>query len=420
MWWSGDWTLRWHEPVEGPRDGAEGAPAQLVVVEAGRRPPPGAEAEPAARPYAPLGRRGARARKKSGGAAGGPTRGADPTVPAPLHGLGPGGNAGGVDMSGDAELDLLGVHFTVAKICYATGRLAALPPLLRVIERARVQCAHDLDVELHRTTVRNENAYYCCIAQLMAARDPVAQRAARVALPPAPAPSASGDGGDVPGPAPPPTVAVDRRVVVCGDSHCLTPAWRCLDVGGETWCLVPALATGVKAWHLRPDSDFYPRYNFLSVLDGIEDGATVLFVLCEIDCREGLVLAAEKDRYDDLAHGIDTVVRLYVRLLLRIVDRKRIRALVHPVSPVLDVTRSIVLQFNRALRSSVERHAGRLEWVPLEGRLLERTPAREANGSTDPAACVGLRERFKFDGTHLAPAYLEELAAALASLPRRR
>ena len=79
------------------------------------------------------------------------------------------------------------------------------------------------------------------------------------------------------------------------------------------------------------------------------NGSTVLFVFCEIDCREGLVMATEKDRYASVAEGIKVVVDIYVDVLKKVSRRKNLRALVHPVVPVLDVTRHIVSAFNAPL-----------------------------------------------------------------------
>ena len=60
----------------------------------------------------------------------------------------------------DAELDVLALAYTGVKVLYA-GALSALPSLIRLIEPVREV------KDLHLTRVRNENAYYCCIAQLV-------------------------------------------------------------------------------------------------------------------------------------------------------------------------------------------------------------------------------------------------------------
>lgn len=46
---------------------------------------------------------------------------------------------------------------------------------------------------------------------------------------------------------------------LAGDSHCLTGAWRKVHLRGEARVLVPLLTTGLKAWHLRDDGQFYPK-----------------------------------------------------------------------------------------------------------------------------------------------------------------
>jgi len=46
---------------------------------------------------------------------------------------------------------------------------------------------------------------------------------------------------------------------LAGDSHCLTAAWRTVTLRGEKRQLVPLLSTGLKAWHLREESVFYPK-----------------------------------------------------------------------------------------------------------------------------------------------------------------
>ena len=136
---------------------------------------------------------------------------------------------------------------------------AALATLLPHVEKARVY------KKLHETSIRNENAYYCCAAQLMSTM-----------------------------PLPPPSHL--DQMYIAGDSHALAPAWRTLSWNGATRRLTPVLVTGLKAWHLRPESDFYPKANFEAAIAKIPDGADVIFAFGEIDCRpnEGFISAASK------------------------------------------------------------------------------------------------------------------------------
>eukprot|EP00947_MAST-08B_sp_MAST-8B-sp1_P000931 g931.t1 len=64
------------------------------------------------------------------------------------------------------ELDLLAVFFALVKILYNMGVLQLIPPLIRLLEPAR------RGQNIHSTLVRNEHAYYCCIAQTLAVQPP--------------------------------------------------------------------------------------------------------------------------------------------------------------------------------------------------------------------------------------------------------
>ena len=64
--------------------------------------------------------------------------------------------------------------------------------------------------------------------------------------------------------------------------------------------LVPKLVTGLKCWHLRDECDFYPKKHFENVMRTIPAKATVIFVFGEIDCREGLLEAVERCKYDSI------------------------------------------------------------------------------------------------------------------------
>jgi hypothetical protein len=150
------------------------------------------------------------------------------------------------------------------------GKFSSLPRLIALLEPIRV------GRELHRTTIRNEQAYYACIAQLLTIDAPPLR-----VLPP----------------------SSERDVYVCGDSHTLATAWREISLpsaDGEARrvLLRPALVTGLKHWHLRKESTFYPTINFWRVLATIPPRSRVIFLFGEIDCREGILSAVEKCKYE--------------------------------------------------------------------------------------------------------------------------
>jgi hypothetical protein len=67
----------------------------------------------------------------------------------------------------------------------------------------------------------------------------------------------------------------------------------------------------MKLWHIREESQFYPKINFYKGIEKSKNNlaylilnqtvppkSKVVFLFGEIDCREGLLIAIEKCFYD--------------------------------------------------------------------------------------------------------------------------
>ncbi|OQR99083.1 hypothetical protein ACHHYP_07371 [Achlya hypogyna] len=267
----------------------------------------------------------------------------------------------------EADWDLLALLFALVKVLFIEGCFRPLPGLLCLVEPVRARVGH----HLHETTIRNEHAYYCCIAQLLCVTEP---------------------------PLVPPPVLASEAIYVCGDSHTLPTAWRALP--SQSLRFVPALVTGLKHWHLRPESAFYPKHNFHNVVRRLPPRARVLFLLGEIDCREGILVAVEKCRYESLDEGMTATIGIFMKVLEALVAEHRFQALIHPVVPVLNETRHLVMRYNALFRAQVDK-ASFCTWIDCFDNLLD------ARGQ--------LRLEYALDGTHLHPAYIAQgLSAALA------
>jgi hypothetical protein len=184
-------------------------------------------------------------------------------------------------------------------------------------------------------------------------------------------------------------------VYVCGDSHALSPAWR--SVNGRL--LVPKLVTGLKHWHLREDSSFYPKKNFHQVVKTIPENSEVVWIFGEIDCREGLLLAVEKDRYKNLDEAMEKCIAIWMRESTKVIKGRKLKAWVHPVVPVLNETRTIVCKYNLLLKKAVDRSPD-MEWLDCFEEMLQVDKRGEG---------YELKESLKLDGTHLHPSYLSLL-----------
>ncbi|EFJ52545.1 hypothetical protein VOLCADRAFT_116030 [Volvox carteri f. nagariensis] len=287
---------------------------------------------------------------------------------------------GKVSYSSD-QLDELALLFTLAKVLFVGGALTAAARLCDLVEPMRRASA----VELHTTLIRNEAAYFGCVMQLLKDYPPPPAWPAQLPhtrLPPqAAADTSAGAGGaSASGSSPSP-------LYLCGDSHCLSAAWRLVNLRGQQRLLRPLLVTGCKVWHLRPSSEFYPKKQFEVTLQLLPDGAQVVLVLGEIDCREGLLLAVQKGKYGSIAEGIDATVAIYMEVLGRMVSERSMEVFVHPVPPVLNETRGVVTLFTAALRNAVTaaRNANptlrqRLHYLDFFNQLL--VPRRSAAGAS--------------------------------------
>lgn len=49
----------------------------------------------------------------------------------------------------------------------------------------------------------------------------------------------------------------------------------------------------------------------------------VIFIIGEIDCREGLLVAVERDRYASLAEGMERTIDIFLAALVKIIAVKK-------------------------------------------------------------------------------------------------
>ncbi|CAM9515637.1 unnamed protein product [Choristocarpus tenellus] len=124
-----------------------------------------------------------------------------------------------------------------------------------------------------------------------------------------------------------------------------------------------------------------------------------MFIFGEIDCREGILLAVEKGRYETVEQGMEETVSIFIKVAKALVKNRGFRAFIHPVIPVLNETRAIVKTYNRIFRRQVEATPC-LHWLDFFDDMLTEDGMK-------------LRPELELDGTHLSPAYLGLLEGTL-------
>ncbi|KAL4230516.1 hypothetical protein ACF0H5_010898 [Mactra antiquata] len=269
----------------------------------------------------------------------------------------------------DDEKYILAILFTFVKLLYVRGILACIPDIVTMLQPLYV------DKNLHLSFIRNEAAYFKCISELFTSYNTL--------------PSAR-------------LLSSERFIYMIGDSHCVTPAWQKIHVSGTSYIIHPVLITGLKIWHIRDDGCFYPKKHFYTAIKAIPNNAVVIVCLGEIDCREALLRCWEKARYDTIEDGMETLTKIYLQVMKSLQQNHHWKIFFHPVLPVLDITRPIVMQFNRILATKLLTEPS-FHWLNFVKDLLS-----EGEES--------LKEEFVFDGTHVHPKYVSLIADTLSEL----
>lgn len=135
-------------------------------------------------------------------------------------------------------------------------------------------------------------------------------------------------------------------------------------------------------------------------MKNIPVGSDVIFIIGEIDCREGILLATERDMYTSIQEGINTSTSIFMDVLSSLISKKKIKPFIHPVMPVLKETRQMVMAYNEIYQSKVHATKG-LKWLDFLHGLI--------NDSGN------LLPELMLDGTHVSPKYLSLLERAFQS-----
>ena len=263
------------------------------------------------------------------------------------------------------ELQLLAIYFTVIKIFFVKGEIELVNYLVKTTKPL-----FSMQNDLHKTLIRNEQAFYSCISQIFETL-------------------------------PPPMKEENvKKMYVVGDSHILPLAWRRLTIESEEYMVVPVLITGIKVWHLRKDSQFYTKASFDKFTNTMENGSPCIFLMGEIDCREGIQSAVENCFYDDLGESIDVLVDIYAKVLLNIRKRKKADVFVHPVPCVMkEGNVQVTNLFNERLQKRVLK-SPTIKWLDLLDQLNDKKTGF-------------VKEDFNLDGVHIHPKYLSIIQDSL-------
>jgi len=237
-----------------------------------------------------------------------------------------------------------------------------------------------------------------------------------------------------------------KPLYIVGDSHVLSLAWLQMDISARETpdlqrFLVPVVITGLKAWHVRPETRFFTRSNLCTMLadrlpqsqgsrDTLEtniDSLTIALSAGEIDCREGLG-GPKLEGYKQSCTGhVHRTVQEYVGAV-RVLSKNStncLQVLVMPVPPHADQStgrvagqisrRQATREWNEELRRLLVLHEhpstnGLVYLLDYEKRLL----AEGTNNTTEATTSYVLKKEFDADGTHMSCAFAIHFADAVS------
>ena len=208
------------------------------------------------------------------------------------------------------------------------------------------------------------------------------------------------------------TGEAERTIHVVGDSHTLTAANLVLPVDGIMTRLRTHLVFGCKVWHLIREQPSPYRGMYDLTIGQVPEGAIVLAVFGELDCRlkEGIVCAVRRDPSLDADTMVDDLIARYVPLMLDAGKQRNLTVWFQ--SPAMsninmslvddevhDILLGVIRRFNERLRTVTSEHGARLIDV----------------NAVTTAEDGGARRGHYIDTNHIRPTVLIEAFAAAAS-----
>ena len=126
---------------------------------------------------------------------------------------------------------------------------------------------------------------------------------------------------------------------VLGDSHALSIGWQTICIDDRAHfsrlrTLIPNPVTGLKAWHTRPETQFFTYTNLRRNLERIPNSIkTIILTAGEIDCREGIG-GEELSGYNKSCNdAVLTTVVTYVKAIQKLSESCGLQILLMPVAP---------------------------------------------------------------------------------------
>lgn len=215
-------------------------------------------------------------------------------------------------------------------------------------------------------------------------------------------------------------------IYAIGDSHCLSIGWQNLHIeknGIHKYrTIVPCPTTGLKAWHTRPTTKFFTKYNLDQVLRRLPEACkTIILSAGEIDCREGIGGTQLEGYSDGCNEAVRNTVDEYVNSVLLLSKTHDLQILLLPVAPHAyrsskngkslgrSLRRQRMLLWNETLREKCN------QINTMKGDKVFLLDYEEGLREDDVESPVGfvLNKHYNADFTHMNSAFLPLLEKSI-------
>ncbi|KAJ1474766.1 hypothetical protein T484DRAFT_1910867 [Baffinella frigidus] len=192
-----------------------------------------------------------------------------------------------------------------------------------------------------------------------------------------------------------------------GDSHVLSSAWAQVTFRGRPHTLTPKLITGLQAYHLRPGNKFLTVANAEECFKSLPEGTTeALWVVGEIDCRDGITGAVAKGKYASIEQGVEVAIAVYREAVKNFQERFGVTlypvSVCPPTNPAYKDRIKATRLFNNALRAAYPNLLDMIKATHLFNNALRAAYPNLLDMAAKATTKEGvLSPEYNCDGTHM-------------------
>jgi lysophospholipase L1-like esterase len=111
-----------------------------------------------------------------------------------------------------------------------------------------------------------------------------------------------------------------------------------------------------------------------------------------------------------MRHTVD----IFVKVLVKLIKTRKFNVFIHPILPILNETRPIVVTYNDIYKEAIDKMKG-AKWLDFFDEILITNNGSHWKEEED-ISNIHVRNELKLDGTHINPKYISILEKSINSV----